>query len=96
MGDISQMLPLLLLFVVMYFFLIRPGLQKQKKEKKYLEALKTGDKVVTKSGLHGKLLSLNDDGSCVIETSAGKIKFETSSISMEISERVNTPAAKKK
>jgi preprotein translocase subunit YajC len=96
MGDISQMLPLLLLFVVMYFFLIRPGLQKQKKEKKYLEALKTGDKVVTKSGLHGKLLSLNDDGSCVIETSAGKIKFETSSISMEISERVNTPVAKKK
>jgi|TARA_Y100000385_G_scaffold4632_1_gene5069 preprotein translocase subunit YajC len=95
MGDISQMLPLLLLFVVMYFFLIRPGLQKQKKEKKYLEALKTGDKVVTKSGLHGKLLSLNDDGSCVIETSAGKIKFETSSISMEISERVNTPVAKK-
>tara|TARA_B100000497_G_C7630840_1_gene379179 strand:+ start:441 stop:710 length:270 start_codon:yes stop_codon:yes gene_type:complete len=89
------MLPLLLLFVVMYFFLIRPGLQKQKKEKKYLEALKTGDKVVTKSGLHGKLLSLNDDGSCVIETSAGKIKFETSSISMEISERVNTPVAKK-
>ena len=95
MGDISQMLPLLLLFVVMYFFLIRPGLQKQKKEKKYLEALKTGDKVVTKSGLHGKLLSLNDDGSCVIETSAGKIKFETSSISMEISERVNTPVTKK-
>jgi len=95
MGDISQMLLLLLLFVVMYFFLIRPGLQKQKKEKKYLEALKTGDKVVTKSGLHGKLLSLNDDGSCVIETSAGKIKFETSSISMEISERVNTPVAKK-
>ncbi len=95
MGDISQMLPLLLLFVVMYFFLIRPGLQKQKKEKKYLEALKTGDKVVTKSGLHGKLLSLNDDGSCVIETSAGKIKFETSSISMEMSERVNTPVAKK-
>ena len=95
MGDISQMLPLLLLFVVMYFFLIRPGLQKQKKEKKYLEALKTGDKVVTKSGLHGKLLSLNDDGSCIIETGAGKIKFETSSISMEISERVNTPVAKK-
>ena len=33
MGDLTQMLPLLLLFVVMYFFLIRPGLQKQKKEK---------------------------------------------------------------
>ena len=95
MGDISQMLPLLLLFVVMYFFLIRPGLQKQKKEKKYLEALKAGDKVVTKSGLHGKLLSLNDDGTCVIETGAGKMKFEISSISMEISAKVYTTVAKK-
>jgi preprotein translocase subunit YajC len=96
MGDITQMLPLLLLFVVMYFFLIRPGLQKQKKEKKYLEALKAGDKVVTKSGLHGKLLSLNDDGTCVIETGAGKMKFEISSISMEISTKSNTAVAKKK
>ena len=95
MGDVSQMLPLLLLFVVMYFFLIRPGLQKQKKEKKYLEALKAGDKVVTKSGLHGKLLSLNDDGSCVFESGAGKMKFEISSISMEISEKVNSPVTKK-
>ena len=95
MGDVSQMLPLLMLFVGMYFFLIRTGLQKQKKEKKYLEALKAGDKVVTKSGLHGKLLSLNDDGSCVIESGAGKMKFEISSISMEISEKVNTPINKK-
>ena len=96
MGDISSMLPLLLLFVVMYFFLIRPGIQKQKQEKKYLEALKAGDKVVTKSGLHGKLLSLNDDGTCIIETGAGKMKFERSALSMEISKKVNTTAVAKK
>lgn len=95
MPNINPNILLVLLFVVMYFFLIRPGLQKQKKEKKYLEALKAGDKVVTKSGLHGKLLSLNDDGSCVIESGAGKMKFEISSISMEISEKVNTPVTKK-
>ena len=94
MEDISSMLPLLLLFVVMYFFLIRPGMQKQKKEKKYLEALKAGDKVVTKSGMHGKLLSLNDDGTCVIETGAGKVKFERSALSMEISEKLNASVAK--
>lgn len=89
------MLPLLLLFVVMYFFLIRPGIQKQKQEKKYLEALKAGDKVVTKSGLHGKLLNLNDDGTCILETGAGKMKFERSALSMEISKKVNTAVAKK-
>jgi preprotein translocase subunit YajC len=96
MGDITSMLPLLLLFVVMYFFLIRPGIQKQKKEKKYLEALKAGDKVVTKSGMHGKLLSLNDDdGTCVIETGAGKVKFERSALSMESSQKLNTSVSKK-
>jgi preprotein translocase subunit YajC len=96
MGDIGQMVPLLLLFVVMYFFLIRPGMQKQKQEKKYQEAIKSGDKVVTKSGMHGKLLSLNDDeGTCVIETGAGKVKFERSSLSMELSKKRNAPATKK-
>ena len=39
--------------------------------------IKKGDKVVTKSGMHGKIVELNDtDNTCVIETSAGKIKFE--------------------
>ena len=55
------------------------------------DTLKKGDKVVTKSGMHGKIVDLNDkDSSCVIETLAGKIKFERSAISMEMSQKVNT------
>ena len=84
-----------LMVLVFYFFMIRPQMKKQKELKNFRENLKAGDKVVTKSGLHGKLLSLNDDGTCVIETGAGKMKFEISSISMEISAKVNTTAAKK-
>jgi preprotein translocase subunit YajC len=45
--------------------------------------------------MHGKLLSLNDDGTCVIETGAGKVKFERSALSMEISQKLNTSVAKK-
>lgn len=68
-------LPLILMFVVVYFFMIAPQRKRQKQEKKFTEELKRGDKVVTKSGMHGKIVDLNDnDFSCVIETMAGKIK----------------------
>lgn len=91
----TEFLPLILLFGVMYFFLIRPSMQKQKKEKKYIQEIKTGDKVITKSGMHGKILSLNEDGSCVIESGAGKMKFERSALSMEMSIKLNEPVKKK-
>ena len=68
----------------------------QKKEKKFAAALKRGDKVITKSGLHGKIAELNDkDGSCIIETMAGKLKFDRSAISMEMSSKLNAPVAVK-
>ena len=80
--------------MVMYLFLIRPQMKKQKQEKKFSSELKVGDKVITKSGLHGKVLNLNDDGTCIIESGAGKMKFERSSISMELSAKQNAPVKK--
>ncbi|MDH3699113.1 MAG: preprotein translocase subunit YajC [Flavobacteriaceae bacterium] len=91
MGDIGQFLPLLLIFVVAYFFMIRPQMKRQKDEKKFSEALKKGDKVITKSGMHGKVVDLNDkDFSCILETMAGRIKFDRSAISMELSKKLHT------
>jgi preprotein translocase subunit YajC len=91
MGEgISSFLPFILMFVVVYFFMIAPQMKRAKKEKKFAAELKRGDRVVTKSGMHGKVVDLNDkDGSCVIETLAGKIKFERSAISMEMSGKLN-------
>ena len=78
------------MFVVVYFFMIAPQMKRQKKEKKFASELKRGDRVITKSGMHGKVVDLNDkDNTCVIETLAGKIKFERSSISMEMSSALN-------
>jgi len=91
MGDITSFLPMILLFAVMYLFLIRPQMKKQKKEKTFAAELKKGDKVVTKSGLHGKVLDLNADGTCIIESGAGKMKFETSAISMDMSAKLQAP-----
>lgn len=92
-GGIGSFLPIILMFVVVYFFMIAPQMKRAKKEKKFAAELKRGDKVVTKSGLHGKVADLNDkDNSCIIETLAGKLKFDKSAISMEMSSKLNAPA----
>lgn len=96
MGDLGNFLPFIAMFAVVYFFMIAPQMRRAKKEKAFAAGLKRGDKVVTKSGMHGKVVDLNDkDNSCVIETLAGKIKFERSAISMEISQKLNAPARTK-
>lgn len=95
MDQISQFLPLILIFVVAYFFMIRPQIKRQKDEKKFSEALKKGDRIITKSGMHGKVIDLNEkDNSCVIETMAGRLKFDRSAISMEMSRKLAAPAKK--
>jgi len=95
MGDIGQFLPLILIFLVAYLFMIRPQMKRQKDEKKFAQSLKKGDKIVTKSGLYGKVVDLNDkDSSCIIETMAGRLKFDRSAISMEMSSKLTAPKEK--
>lgn len=94
MEQIQGFLPIILLFAVMYLFLIRPQVKKQKQEKNFNAEIKVGDKVITKSGLHGKVLNLNDDGTCILESGAGKMKFERSALSMEMSNKLNPPVKK--
>ncbi|RBP29932.1 protein translocase subunit yajC [Oceanihabitans sediminis] len=90
MGEIGQFLPFIAMFAVVYFFMIAPQMKRAKLEKKFASELKRGDKVITKSGLHGKIADLNDkDNSCVIETMAGKLKFDRTAISMELSKNLN-------
>ena len=95
MEGIQQFLPFILMFVVVYFFMIAPQMKRSKKEKQFASELKRGDKVITKSGMHGKIAELNDkDNSCVIETLAGKIKFDRSALSMEMSQKLNSTSVK--
>ena len=92
MGGLSDFAPFILMFAVVYFFMIAPQMKRAKQEKKFAAEIKKGDKVITKSGMHGKIFELTD-ASCVIETQAGKIKFERSAISMEMSQKANKTAA---
>jgi preprotein translocase subunit YajC len=84
MEQLTQFAPFLLMFVVIYFFMIRPQQKRAKNEKEFESALKVGDKIITKSGLHAKVSELSDT-TVVVETMAGKLKMERSAISMEMS-----------
>ncbi len=88
MEDYVLPIQLGLMFVVIYFFMIRPQQQRSKNEKAFETALKVGDKIITKSGLHGKVSELADT-TVVIETMSGKLKMERSAISLEMSSALN-------
>ena len=88
MEQLQSFLPFILMFVVIYFFMIRPQQKRAKQEKEFESALKVGDKIITKSGIHGKIAELADT-TIVIETMSGKLKMERSAISMEMTAALN-------
>ncbi|WP_026777521.1 preprotein translocase subunit YajC [Polaribacter sp. Hel_I_88] len=96
-GALTSMLPFAAMILVLYFFMIRPQMTKAKKEKSFQAEIKKGAKVVTSSGIHGKIAEINStDNTVTIETGAGKIKFERAAISMELSKQyLAAPAVKK-
>jgi preprotein translocase subunit YajC len=78
------------IFVVFYFFMIRPQQQKAKEAKKFIEELKTGDKVVTIGGAHGTVITIREK-TIVVEVDANKgvrMVFEKSAISKDASSRL--------
>lgn len=79
-----------LIILVFWLFMIRPQAKKQKQQKEFINKLQKGDKVVTVSGIHGKINKVNDDGTIDLEINPGSyIKMERSSISMEMSANLN-------
>jgi preprotein translocase subunit YajC len=69
------------MFVVMYFFMIRPQQQKAKDQQKMVDALKAGDDIVTAGGLHGKVISTDDKTVTISAGGGARLTFEKSSIS---------------
>lgn len=70
MTQFQGMIPLVFMFAIFYFLLIRPQQKKAKEHRALLEALKKGDQVVTAGGMHGKVTSL-DDQVVTLEIAAG-------------------------
>ena len=80
-----------LIAVVFYFFMIRPQVKKSKDQKKYVNELKKGDRVVTTAGIHGRIIEVAET-TFLVEVDNGKIRFDKSAISLEASKALNTPA----
>ncbi len=86
-----------LMILVFWMFFIRPQAKRAKNQKKFIEDLGKGDKIVTIAGIHGTINKVNDDGTLQMEISPGSyIKIEKSSISMDWTAALNKPAVEKK
>jgi len=94
MEQLVKFLPYVLMIGVFYFLMIRPQQKRAKTEKEFESNLKAGDRIITKSGIHGKIVEVGE-GTIVIETMSGKLKLERSAISVEMTSRLNSPVVKK-
>jgi preprotein translocase subunit YajC len=80
-GGYVQLIFFALIFVVMYFFMIRPQVNKQKKENKFRSELKKGDQIITIGGIHGKIIEVKES-TVILENYGVKMKVENSAIAM--------------
>jgi preprotein translocase subunit YajC len=82
------MMPIFLMvgmFVVMYFFMIRPQAKKAKEQKAFADSMNSGEQIVTTAGIHGRINRANEDGTLQIEISRGTfMTIERSAVSMEL------------
>ncbi len=89
-GGTFQLIMLGGIIVVFWFFMIRPQAKKAKDQKKFIDGIQKGDKVVTIAGIHGTVNKVNEDNTLQLEVSPGSyMKIEKSSISLEWSAVVN-------
>ncbi|MGR3759685.1 preprotein translocase subunit YajC [Roseobacteraceae bacterium NS-SX3] len=91
-GAIAQFLPLILIFVIMYFLLIRPQQKKMKEHQAMVQGLRRGDQVVTQGGLIGKVAKVKEDNEVEVELAEGvKVRVVKSTIAQVLNK--TEPAA---
>ena len=73
-GGFGFFIPFIFIFVIMYFIMIRPQQRRQKQQQQLISALKTGDRIVTSSGIHGRITNVKD--ATVIVSVAENVKIE--------------------
>ncbi len=85
-GALGQFLPLILIFAIMYFLLIRPQQKKAKQHAAMIAAVRKGDRVITQGGLIGKVTKVKEDGEVEVEIASGvKVRVVKATLSNVIS-----------
>ena len=86
MEQFGQFIPLLLIFGIMYFLLIRPQQKKMKEHQAMVNGMRRGDKVVTAGGMFGKIVKVHDEGEVEVEIADGvKVRMVQSTIAQVVS-----------
>lgn len=95
-GGMVQLVMMGGIILVFWLFMIRPQAKKAKEQKKFIDNLQKGDKIVTIAGIHGTVNKVNDDNTLQLEVNPGSyIKIERSAISLEWSAAINKVATTK-
>jgi preprotein translocase subunit YajC len=85
-GAIASFVPLILIFAIMYFLLIRPQQKRAKDHQKMVAAVRRGDQIVTQGGIVGKVAKVKDDGELEVEIAEGvKVRVVKSTVAQVIS-----------
>lgn len=79
-NPLASFIPIILIFIIMYFLLFRPQMRRQKEQQRLVSALKTGDRVVTASGIHGMITNVKDTTVTVKVADNVKIEMEKSAV----------------
>ena len=79
-SSLMSMLPLLLMFVVLYFVMIRPQMKKQKEHKAMIDALAKGDEIITAGGFLGKVSKLGDSFLSIELASGVEVQMQRSAV----------------
>jgi preprotein translocase subunit YajC len=97
-GGMSTLIMMGLMFVVFYFFLIRPQSKKAKEAQNFISSIKVGDKVITLAGIHGKIVSINDEDKTFLIQIDGptRMKIEKTAVNAELSKTLNVAPAEVK
>jgi preprotein translocase subunit YajC len=96
-GGTVQLIMMGAIILVFWLFMIRPQAKKAKEQKKFIDNLSKGDKIVTIAGIHGVVNKINEDGTLQLEVTPGSyLKIEKSALSMEWTAAINKPVAEEK
>ena len=80
MQGIENFIPLILIFAIMYFLLIRPQQKKAKEERNFRDGLQKGDKIVTIGGIYGSVVSMEENTALIQVDSNTKIRFDKTAL----------------
>jgi preprotein translocase subunit YajC len=93
-SPMSQIIPIALIMIVFYFFMIRPQTKKQKLEREFKDSLKEGERVVTIGGVHGKITSVKEKTFIIEIAKDVRVEVEKTAISAEVTKSYTTNIAK--